>query len=243
MRPAVALLLCALALGGCESSQEKSAQLEKLARLARAEHPTQAVKGLTIARASHAVQVVATQVLHSSEGTAAVVTLRNASAHALRDVPIAITVKDAGGTALYQNDAPGLEAALTSVALLEPGEQLTWIDDQVQVNETPPPVTVSALVGEAPQAPASVPKVTVSGVHLTAEAGSAGAAGTVGNGSVVAQHGLVVYGIARRGGRIVAAGRAVLGELAAHGSSPFQVLFIGSTAGAKVQASAPPTTF
>jgi hypothetical protein len=115
------LLLAALALGGCESSREKSAQLERAAKLARAEHPVQASKGLSILKASTQVQVVATQVLHSSEGTAAVVTLRNASAHALRDVPIAITVKDAAGAALYQNNAPGLEAALTSVALLEPG--------------------------------------------------------------------------------------------------------------------------
>jgi hypothetical protein len=241
VRPAIALLLCALALGGCESSQEKSAQLEKQAKLERASDPVQASKGLSIAQASRDVRVLATQVLNSSEGTAAVVTLRNTSAHALRDVPIAITVKDAGGAALYQNNAPGLEAALTSVALLQPGEQFMWIDDQVQTSGAP--MTVSALVGEGPQASASVPKIGVSGVHLTEEAGSAGAAGTVSNDSAVAQHGLVVYGVARRGGRIVAAGRAVLSEVAAHGSSPFQVLFIGSATGAHVEVSALPSTF
>jgi hypothetical protein len=235
------LLLAALALGGCESSQEKSAQLERAAKLARAEHPVQASRGLAIAKASTQVRVVATQVLHSSEGTAAVVTLRNASAHALRDVPIAITVKDAAGGTLYQNNAPGLEAALTSVALLEPGAQFTWIDDQVQASGAP--TSVSALVGEAPQAPAGVPRIAVTGVHPTEESGSAGAAGTVSNDSAVAQHGLVVYGVARRGGKIVAAGRAVLPEVAAHGTSTFQVLFIGSAAGTHVEASAPPSTF
>ena len=172
------------------------------------------------------------------------VTLRNTSPHALRDVPIAITVKNAAGGTLYQNNAPGLETALTSAALVAPGAQFTWIDDQVQVSGVGgAPTAVSALVGEAPQAPASVPKIAVSGVHPTEEGGSAGAAGTVANDSAVAQHGLVVYGVARRGGRIVAAGRAVLAEVAAHSSSPFQVLFIGSASGAQVEASAPPTTF
>ncbi|MFI5005095.1 MAG: hypothetical protein ACHQE6_08780 [Solirubrobacterales bacterium] len=242
MRGAAALLLCALALGGCESSQEKSAQIEKQVKLAEARHPVSVARGLTIAHASTQVKVLATQILHDAEGTAAVVTLRNVSAHALRDVPIAITVRDAGGRVLFQNNAPGLEAALTSVPLLAPHAQFTWVDDQVQVTGTPP-TSVSALVGEAPQAPASAPQIGVSGVHATEEAGGAGAAGTVRNGSTVPQRNLVVYGVARRGGRVVAAGRAVLPELAAHNSSPFQVLFIGSPTGARLEMSAPPTTF
>jgi hypothetical protein len=235
------VLAVALALGGCESSQEKSVQLEKQAKLARAKNPAQAGEGLSIAHASHAVQVVATQALHTSEGTAVVVTLRNVSSHALRDVPIAITVKGAAGSTLYQNNATGLEAALTAVPLLAAGQQFMWIDDQVQAAEAP--ASVSALVGEAQQAPTPVPQIVLTGVHANEESGASGVAGTVHNDSAVAQRELVVYGIARRGTRIVAAGRAVLSEVAAHGSSPFQVLFIGSASGAQVQASAPPSTF
>ncbi len=241
MRIAVALLLCALALGGCESSQEKSARLEKRAKLVAAADPVQAAKGLSIAHASSAVTVVATQALYSSEGTAVAVTLRNSSPHALRDVPIAITVKGKGGSTLYQNNAPGLEAALTSVSLLAAGQAFTWIDDQAQASERP--ASVSALVGEAPRAPASVPRIVLTGVHANEEGGIHGVAGTVHNDSAVTQHELVVYGVARRGARIVAAGRAVLSEVAAHGSSPFQVLFIGSADGAHVEANAPPSTF
>ena len=241
MRRIGLLLLLALALGGCESSQEKSAQLERQVKLARAAgHGLQVEHGLSISRASSQVRVVATAVLHDSEGTAALVTLRNDSTHPLRNVPLAITVKDPAGGTLYQNNAPGLEAALTSVPLLEAGAQFTWIDDQVQASGTP--ASVSALAGEAPEAPANLPQIGVSGVHKTEEGGSAGAAGTVHNDSAVAQRNLVVYGIARRGGRIVAAGRAVLSEVAAHSSSPFQVLFIGSGAGAQLEVSAPPST-
>lgn len=241
MRVAVALLLCAVALGGCESSQEESAQLEKQAKLARAAHPVEAAKGLSIAHASSAVRVVATQAVHSSEGTAVVVTLRNVSTHTLRDVPIAITVKGAGGSTLYQNDAAGLEAALTAVPLLPAEAQFEWIDDQVQAAEAP--ASVSAVVGEAPPAPATVPQIALTGVHANEEGGSSGVAGTVHNDSAVTQRELVVYGLARRRARIVAAGRAVLSKVAAHGSTPFQVLFIGSAAGAHVEASAPPSTF
>lgn len=240
MRAAAALLLCALALGGCESSQEQNARRERQAKLAQARHPTLAAKGLSIAHASSAVRVVAVQALYSSEGTAVLVTLRNASPHALRDVPVAITVKGAGGSTLYRNNAPGLEAALTSVPLLAAGERFTWIDDQVQASERP--ASASALVGEAPRVSASVPRIVLTGVHADEEGGVAGVAGTVHNDSAVAQRELVVYGDARRGGRIVAAGRAVLSEVAAHGSSPFQVLFIGSASGARVEASAPPST-
>jgi hypothetical protein len=237
-----ALLLLALALGGCESSQEESAQLERAAKRVA----VHVQRGLSIARASTRVKVLATEALHSSEGAAAVVTLRDLSSHALRDVPIAISVKDAGGGVLYQNNAPGLEAALTSIALLAPGTQFTWIDDQVQASGGAAggtPTTVTALVGEAQQAPSPTPQIRIADVHPNEEAGSSGAAGTVVNDSPVTQRALVVYGTARRGSQIVAAGRAVLQEVPAHGSSQFQILFIGSSKGAQLQVSAPPTTF
>ncbi len=229
-------LVAAIALGGCESSQERSAELAREAKhsVGSAEH------GLRIAHASRRIKVLGTQIVRSAEGTAALVTLQNTSSQALRDVPLAITVKDAGGAALYRNDAPGLEAALTSVSLVEPGERFAWIDDQVQTTGTP--ASASAEAGEAQTAPGRAPRIHLSGVHAT-EAPEVGVAGTVNNESSVAQRGLVVYGLARRGAKIVAAGRAVLSEVPAHGSSPFQVLFIGSAQGATVQASAPATTF
>jgi hypothetical protein len=240
VRAAAALLLCALALGGCQSSQEKSAQLERQAKLAKAQHPEAVVKGLSIAHASSVVKVLDAQTVHTSEGTAAVVTLRNTSTHTLRDVPIAITVKGAGGATLYQNNLPGLEAALTSVPVLAAGQQLSWIDDQVQASGAPR--SVSAEVGEAPQASGAIPQIVLSGVHADEESGSQGIAGTVHNDSAVVQQSLVVYGFARRGAHVVAAGRAVLSEVRAHQALPFQVLLLGSASGARVQASAPPST-
>jgi hypothetical protein len=238
VRPAAGLaLLLALILAGCENNLERSAEV---ARLARQRPPAQ--RGLSITRASADVKVTGTTVLRGAEGAAVVVSLRNTSARALRNVPIAITVSDAHGKILFQNNAPGLEAALTSLAWLPAHGEAQWIDDQVPGSGAP--ASASAIAGAAPNVSGSIPQVEVGGVHT--EAGSAegaSAAGTAHNRSGVLQRELVVYVLARRAGRIVAAGRAVLPEVAAGASAPFQAFLVGSPAGARLQASAPPTTF
>jgi hypothetical protein len=82
----------------------------------------------------------------------------------------------------------------------------------------------------------------VQGLRASEEAGSAGAAGSVHNRSSVTQQHLVVDVLARRGRTILAAGRAVLPEVAAGASAPFQAFLVGAAAGATLQASAPATT-
>lgn len=234
MRAAVALLAL-LALSGCESTQEKSAKLEKTVH-----HTRLAERGLSVLKQSAEVRVLGAVLVHDAEGAAAVVTLRNDSAHALRDVPIAITVKAAHGSTVFQNNAPGLEAALTSISSLPAHGSVTWVDDQISTSGEP--ASVSALVGEAPNVSGPEPRIEVDGLRL-GEASSGEASGTVRNRSRVAQQKLVVYVIARRAGRIVAAGRAVLPEAAAGASVPFQAFLVGTPHGATLQASAPATTF
>ena len=171
------------------------------------------------------------------------VSMRNISARPLRDLPIAITVKDASSRTLFQNNSPGLEAALTSLASLPAHSEATWVDDQVPAAGGS--ASVSARVGEARLPTLALPQIEVLGVHASEESatGGAGMAGTVRNRSNVTQQNLVVYGLARHGGRIVAAGRAVLPEVAAGASVPFQAFLVGAPQGAKLEASAPPTTF
>jgi hypothetical protein len=229
-------LLALLALSGCESTQEKSAQLEKTAH-----HTHLAERGLSIARASTDVSVLDAVLVHGAEGAAAVVTLRNDSARALRDVPIAITVKNAGGNTVFQNDAPGLEVALTSLGSLPAHGVATWVDDQVPASGGP--ASVTAIAGEAPAVSGALPQIEVAGVHPSEESGSATVAGTVRNRSSVTQQSLVVYVVARRGGRIVAAGRAILPEVAPGASVPFQAFLVGTPTGARLEASAPASTF
>jgi hypothetical protein len=85
-----------------------------------------------------------------------------------------------------------------------------------------------------------VPEIAVAGVHLVEDpTNGVGAAGTVSNRSAVAQSSLVIFGVARRAGKLVAAGRAVIPELGAHAQLPFQLFFVGDPRGAQLQVSAP----
>jgi hypothetical protein len=238
LRAAAALLALALTLTGCESNEERHAQLIKEDKLT---HHAPAQTGLVVKRQSPYVKVLATAVLHDENGIAAVVTLHNDSSHALRGVPVSITLREPGGKTLYENDVPGLSAPLTHAPLLMPGQSFDWIDDQIPSGGTPGPLSVR--VGEAPTTSAPPPDIAVTGVHVFEDpTNGVGAEGTVVNRSSVAQRELVVFAVGMRGGRIVAAGRAVLPNAPAHASTPFQVFFIGNPKGTTLLASAPPTT-
>ena len=237
LRPAgLGALAISLALCGCQSTQERSAELQRDAK-----HTLLASQGVSVTKESPNVRVVHSTIIHTSTGTAVVVQMRNVSAKTLQDAPIELTVKDAKGGVLYQNNAPGLEPSLTKVAVLEPGAETIWVDDQVQVAGTP--ASTSGLVGEATTA-SQVPRMEVLNAHLSSEPGAeATESGNVANRSATPQANLVVYALARRAGRIVAAGRAVLPEIEAGTSVPFQIYFVGNPQGAHVEVSAPATTF
>ena len=236
-----ALVLAAVALGGCETTQEKSAKLEREAE--RNGGTAQlAAKAVEVTRPSAFVKVLSTTLLHASERAAVVVSLVNTSGRAFREVPVQITVKNATGATVYTNSTPGFARNLVVASSLAAHGQLQWIDDQVEASGKP--TTVSAKVGEGLPVAGALPQIAAEGATLFEEpSGGVGARGTAVNRSGVSQRELVVYVVARRGGAIVAAGRAVLPSLGAHSSLPFQVFFVGSPHGAKLEASAPATTF
>lgn len=235
-----ALLLVALALAGCETTAEESARLERAANRAGGDTGRDQ-KGLHLTRAGKDVRVLSATLLSSSEGDAVVVRLANRTATALHEVPLSIAVRDPHGATVYANDVPGLARSLVSVPVLPPHGQLTWVDDQVSAAAATD--TVAAIAGEAPRASGPIPRVVVSGVHLSSEGGEGThAEGTVSNRSRVAQRELVVYATAERAGRAVAAGRAVLPELGPGASAGFQIFLIGNATGAQLKLSAPATT-
>jgi len=235
-----ALALVTLTLTtACESNQERSAKLEKAAKQHEGEaarHRALAQRALTITRESTKVKVTATAIVHGSEGAAAVVSLRNISGTPLRDVPVQITVRDARGASVYTNAVAGLSPTLASVALIPAHAALTWIDDQVQATGTP--ASVSAKVGEGTAVSGAIPQLSVAGAHLS----EAHAEGSLVNHSAVGQQEVVVDAVARRGGTIVAAGRAVLASAPAGTSTPFQIFFVGDPSGAQLEVSAPAST-
>jgi len=245
-RLALALALAALAcapvgtLAGCESTQEKSAKLERLAKRqagASARRKALAQRARSIARPSAVVAVTSATVLHSSEGAVAVVTLHNSSATTLRELPIALTVYGAGGAKLYRNDTAGLAPTLAAAPLVGAHAGAVWVDDQVQVSATPS--SAHAEVGEGERVTGAIPAIAIHGARLSEGV----AEGSVVNHSRVGQHELVVYALARRGARIVAAGRAVVPQLEAGASQRFQAFLIGRPQGARLEVSAAPGSF
>ena len=231
----LALALAALALTGCETTAEKSAKLER-----QAGHVTLTEKGLSITRESTDVKVLSTAVVRGAEGAAAVVSLNNRSSRTLRNVPIAITVKDAGGRTLFQNNGAGLESALVSLPSLPAHARVVWVDDQLPASGAP--ASVSARVGEGPRVERQPPglKIEVT-AHLSEDpANGPSATGTVSNRSTIASRGASssTPSRARRADRRGGAG--VVPELGAGASRRFQVFLVGDAAGRSCRLSAPP---
>jgi hypothetical protein len=237
------LALTALALSGCESSQEKSARLERIAKQAAAKAaPAGPSPSTALTHPSTKVEVGQVSLLRGSEGLAAVVSLQNTSATTLHDVPIALTVRGTNGAPIYSNSAPGQAAGLASESLIPAHSTVSWINDQVQGSGEN--LKATARAGEAPVLTGPPPRITITGAHLTEEASSeAGAEGSVVNHSNITQSELVVNAIVRHGKEVVAAGRAVVPQAPAGAATRFQLFFVGDPRGGKLEVSAAPSTF
>lgn len=231
------MALVALALTGCETTQDKSAKLE---RAAHAKAVAQNAQVLKIATASRTIKVTSATALHTSEGTAAAVTLSNAGP-AQREVPLLISIAQSGGPAVT-NSEPGLARSLTTAAYVPAHGTAVWVDDQLTLSGAPG--AVKATAGEGKTASGAAPKIEVVSHRVEKEAGGEAVTGTISNRSQVAQHELPVYAVATRGGRTVAAGRGVVNSLAPGASGKFEIFLVGTSAqGAKLTLIAPPSTF
>ncbi|HEX6699063.1 MAG TPA: hypothetical protein VF080_19805 [Solirubrobacteraceae bacterium] len=230
------LVVAALALSACQTTQELSAERAKTAKKLVNQ------KGLTVSRENPNIAIGKTAVIQDKNGIAAVVELRNKGPRAQAGLPVSIAVTDAGGKALYRNDVAGLEDSLVSMSLLTKGEDAFWVNNQITA--TGKPAKVQAKVGAAKgKVPAQVPRFAISDVTLDSDSDGVFAKGTIVNQSKVAQRRLTIFCVARNGGKIVAAGRAILDGLPSAGAKPtkFTVFFIGNPKGAKLTFTAPPT--
>jgi hypothetical protein len=232
------LLVLAVALCGCESTQQKSAQLAKQPRSVAQE------RGVVVKRANPAVRVLRTAVVRDRYGTAVAVQLRLRGRHPQAQLPIAFDVAGAGGKPLYTNDLPGLAASLTHVALLRPGRSVWWVNDQVQADGAR---RAKARVGAASvkasaTALARAPRLEPAALRLDEDSSGSFTRGVLRNRSKIEQRNVTVFAIAERGNRVVAAGRAGIERLKARGKASFKVFWIGDPKGARLRVFAPPTT-
>lgn len=233
---ALALAGVALVVTGCESTQDKSA------KIAAELGPVSLEKGLTISKRSKDVKVVSTTLLTDANGSAVVVELHNGSGRDLAEVPLLIDVLDAKGKSVYRNDIPGIEPALAAVPLIPASGDVVWVHDQVLA--TGKPAEVKATVGAGGEEfSGEQPTVSVSEPKLEGDPFTGVAAG----GEVVNESGedldrLLLYAVARDGGRIVAAGRGAIEPLKDKPKPvPYNVFFIGDPKGAGVTIAQFPT--
>lgn len=227
-------VLAVASLAACQSTQDKSAELE-------ANGSTQLLseKGLTIKRENPDVKVASTTLLTGSEGSAAVVVdLHNDSDRNLTEVPILIDVTNSKGKTYYKNDIPGLEPALASVPYIPAHGDAEWVNDQVLGVGKPKSVKVKVgagggtYSGALPEIAVSQPKIEgdpVSGVSAT---------GNVINKTGKDQRRLLLYVVARKGNRVVAAGRAAIEHLKPELKAlKYTVFFVGDPSGADLKLS------
>jgi hypothetical protein len=236
--PLVALgLLAVTGLGGCESTQSRSAELEK-----EGESALVVDQGLKVRKESTDVTATSSTLLTDAYGSAVVVSLHNSSGNNLVNVPILIDVLDAKGKSVYRNDIPGIEPALAAVPYIPAGGDVQWVNDQVQTTGKPKSVKVKvgassdSYSGPIPDIEVSKPTVEgdpVSGIE---------AEGTVVNRTGEDQERLLLYAIATSGGRVVAAGRGAIEHLKGT-TKPlhYNIFFIGDPKGADVEVTQYPT--
>lgn len=231
----MATTLPLLLLAGCTSTQEKAERLAAEGQEAFTE------KGLSVKRVNPDVKVVERAVVTDRNGTAAVVVLRNRAKRAQVGLPVAIDVRGANKRSVFRNDAAGLEPSLTTVPVITPGRTVAWVNDQVTASARPSAVQARVGISEK-RAPRAIPVLRLSGVRVRSE-GAIGiaATGRVRNESKVEQRDLVLYGVARKGERIVAAGRGQIRRVRPGARASFRMFFIGDPRGADLDISVPPT--
>lgn len=237
--PAIATLLAlgALVAAGCQSTQDKSDEIA--GELGAATSLNE--KGLKITKQSTEVEPLSTELITDEYGSVVVVELRSSAEEALTNVPIAIDVLDKSGKSVYRNDIPGIEPALAAMPMLAPGATAFWVHNQILATGEAKEVEVeigastTTFAGELPDIEVSEPAVKgdpVSGVAAT---------GTVTNNTDEVQKRVLLYGVARDGEQIVAAGRAAIENLKPGRTRPYDVFFIGDPEGAEVEVTSFPT--
>lgn len=235
---AIPLLGVALLLVACETTQEKSARLEAQGVDLRAE------KKVELKRTNRDLEVTGQYLLTDQYGSAVVLRIRNTSSKGQVSVPIQVDVRDAKGKSVYRNDQEGYEDGLLNLQMIGPNETTWWVNDQVLA--TGRPASFKYEIGTpAGVYPDKVPEVEVSKPRIEIDPTSGiFATGTAVNKSAIDQEEMLLYAVAVKNGKVVAAGRGQIPNLRADGKKlTYNIFFIGDPKGAKVEVFATPDTF
>ena len=234
---AVAVLGICLAgtLAACDTTQNKAARLK--IRNDRQLADTNPVKVTTPAPG---VEVLDTDVVNGKGGAVAV-TIQNASAEPVTDLPLVVSVRD-GGKEVELNGKPKSYYQAHAPALA-PGAEGTWIFTS---RDRIPDGAVTARVGVAVNPPATadgIPNLTAEATPPTPTKNGATIEVEVSNPESFPQYNVPVYAWAKSGDTYVAAGQALITDIHPGSSRSVQVKLIGDPGNNQVEIFAPATIF
>jgi hypothetical protein len=226
-------------LPGCVTTQQRNSRAKlRATRLLASRGP------LVVTRRNRDVRVDRVALLRGAGATAIVVRLANTSATTLTDLPISVGVV-ARGRRTYLNRRAGLEYFQRHVAAIGPRDDVTWVFTTRR--PTAARARPFALVGVPVRPPVShagrLPGILASAVAMPAAVRPGRVRVRVRNPTQVPQYGLVVYALARRGGRYVAAGRATVADLGSRSAATVDLRLLGTSRGATLELEALPTIF
>lgn len=241
---AVAVAGASGALAGCASTQQKSERAEVIASrtlLGRQQ--------LRVTRRDPRVEVRSVETVRDAHRVAFVVRLRNRGTEPVNDLPVGVGTRTPEGRRRLLNGRPGLPYWQTHGPAIAPGASATLVvvaDTDRRLRGRP-----FAVVGRADRRPTVA--TVLPAIELTARADAAGRSASGGhrktvavdvrNRSDVPQYGLEIYAVARRGGRLVAAGRVPLSHLGSDDRATASVPLVGDARGAQILLSTSPTLF
>jgi hypothetical protein len=227
---AVTLVFVGAVLSGCATTQDAN----KRASI-QADRTLASRKALELRGTDRNVQVVSTTVLNGKDGSAVVAVLRNRGDQPVNDLPIEVGPE--GGDPV--NARPNVPYFQSHAPAIAPGDQATW----VYVSKEPLGSNRAFVrVGADPTPPLATAD-HVSELETGGKVDGSSVQAKVTNDSGVPQYDLDVYAVARKGGRLVAAGRANLLHLGVTNSAHLTLPVIGDVKGAQVQIFAPQTLF
>lgn len=228
-------------VSACESTEQESAKIASQEQAA----DSSALKLGAVNRHVHVSEVT----LVSGGGRMAVAAkLTSSSTRMQANLPLLLSVTGTGGKVLYTNATPGLEASLQHMPSLAANHSAWWVDDQVLTNQRSAAVKVEVGTGgsslsssSARRSSARVSSLTTTAVHIAQQDGVSVLSARLVNRGAPAHSTAAVFAVALKGGRVVAAGRAIVQTGVHQGAStPFQIFLVGNAAGAEVELTAVP---
>lgn len=224
----------AVTASACESTESESA------KIAREGGAAEVASSLKLGAIDRGVRVSDVTPLSSGGRKAIAVKLTQGSSRTQREVPVLVQELGAGGKVVYSN-ATGAEPLLQHVTLLPARKSIWWVDDEVLTNQSASAVQVTVGTGRRVASRTRAGALAATSTGVTGQAGSNSVGGELANHTGKAQSGVPVFAVALRGSRIVAAGRAVVASLPAHGApASFDIPLVGDATGAKIELTALP---